>query len=256
MTRESISPRPANAAPPSEPRLGRRSVLALAVFAVVAALVIAVRWYEAHRTAPGAASGTLIVNVTSGADRGPGTLREALFVVATASGAARIVLEAPRIDLETALPPIVNAHGVTVTAQAGHGLIDAHRLGGGPVFDVAAPNITLDAVSVSRCPAAAILVRSARFHMHAATVTGCDVGVDVASNATDLLIERNRFADDRIGIRFAAASRDSSVVGNEFATPASGRCAASPISRVPRSRCATITSIMITRASSPATFRY
>ena len=193
-----------------------RSVFALSVFVLVAALVIAVRWYETHRASPEAASGTLVVNVTSGADRGPGTLREALFVVATASSAARIVLETPRIAVETALPPIVNAHGVSITAQSGGGVIDAHTLTGGPVFDVAAPNTTLDGVTVNRCPAAAILVRAARFHLHGATVSGCDVGVDIAGNATNLLIERNRFVDDRIGVRFAAASRDSSVVGNEF----------------------------------------
>jgi len=200
----------------SGPRFARRSVFAVCVFVLVAALVLAVRWYETRRTAPEGASGSLVVNVTSGADRGPGTLREALFVVATASSVARIVLQAPRIDVETALPPIVNAHGVSIIAQPGHGVIDAHALSGGPVFDVAAPNVTLDGVSVSRCPAAAVLVRAPRFHLHAATVTGCDVGVDIAGNATDLLIERNRFADDRVGVRFAAASRASSVVGNEF----------------------------------------
>jgi len=193
-----------------------RSVFALSVFVLVAALVIAVRWYETNRASPEAASGTLVVNVTSGADRGPGTLREALFVVATASSAARIELETPRIAVETALPPIVNAHGVSVTARPGRGVIDAHALTDGPVFDVAAPNTTLDGISVTGCPAAAVLVRAARFHLHAATVSGCDVGVDIAGNATNLLIERNRFADDRVGVRFAAASRDSSVVGNEF----------------------------------------
>lgn len=200
----------------SHSRLGRRSVFAVLVFALVAALLITVRWYDARRTAPEGSSGTLVVKVTSGADRGPGTLREALFVVATASSAARIVLEPPHITVETALPPIVNARGVTVTAQPGHGLIDAHALASGPVFDVAAPNTTLDGVTVNRCPASAVLVRAARFHLLGATMSGCDVGVDIAGNASDLLIERNHFVDDRIGVRFAAATPDSSVVGNEF----------------------------------------
>lgn len=200
----------------SNSRLARRSIFALCVFVLVAALLIAARWYETRRTAPEGASGTLLVQVTSGADRGPGTLREALFVVATASSAAHIVLEAPRIAVETALPPIVNARGVSITAQSGRGTIDAHALSGGPVFDVAAPNITLDGVTVTGCPAAAVLVRAARFHLRGATLSGCDVAVDIAANASDLLIERNHFVNDRIGVRFAAASRDSSVVGNEF----------------------------------------
>ena len=208
--------------PPSGPqeasnsRFGWRSVFAVSVFVLVAALVVAVRGYETRRTASEGSSGTLVVNVTSGADRGPGTLREALFVVATASSSAQIVLEAPHITVETALPPIVNSRGVTVTAQTDHGLIDAHALGEGPVFDVAAPNTTFDGVTVNGCPAAAILVRAGRFHVHGATLSGCDVGVDVAGNANDLLIERNHFVDDRLGVRFAAATRNSAVIGNEF----------------------------------------
>ncbi|GEM_PF-784770 len=206
--------------PPGEAprsRIGRRSFFAIAIFVLVGALVIAVRYLETRRTAPEAAAGTLVVNVTNGADRGPGTLREALFVVATAPSAARIVLAAPQIVVETALPPVVNSHGVRIAAQPGRGVIDARALPGGPVFDVAAPNTSLDGVTVRRCPGAAVLVRAARFHLQASTLAACDVGVDVAANATDLLIERNRFTRDRIGVRFAAASRNTSIVGNEFA---------------------------------------
>ncbi len=212
-----MTPAARSPSPSSGLRLGRRSVFAVAVFVLVGALVIAVRWYGTRREAPEGASGTLVVDVSNGADRGPGSLREALFIVATAPGAARIVLDAPQIVVETALPPVVNSHGVRITAQPGRGIIDAHALSGGPVFDIAAPNTSLDGVVVRRCPAAAILVRASRFHLHGSTFAACDVGVDVAANATDLLIERNHFTDDRIGIRFAAASRDTSVVANDFA---------------------------------------
>lgn len=208
----------AASSPPQAPRsrLGRRSLLALAVFVLVGALLIGGRWYEMRRAAPEASSGALVVAVTNGADRGPGTLREALFVVATAQGAARIVLEAPQILIETALPPLVNAHGVYVTAEPGRGVIDARALPGGPLLDVAAPNVSLAGLTVRHCPAAAILVRAARLHLQASTIAGCDVGVDVAANAPNLLVERNHFDGDRIGVRFAAASRDTSVVANDF----------------------------------------
>jgi len=197
-------------------RLARRPTIAIVVFALVAGLVAAGRWYESQRSAPEALSSTVTVNVTNGADRGPGTLREALFVVATAQSAARITLNVARIALDTPLPPIVNSHGISIVARAGGSQIDAHSLSGGPVLDVAAANTSLTGLTVHNCPGAAILVRAQRFRLESATLEACDVGVDVAENASDLLLTHNRFADDRVGVRFAGSSRDTSVVANDF----------------------------------------
>ncbi len=197
-------------------RLGRRSILAIVVFLVVGALIVVGRMYQSRRTVRESLSNTIAVSVTNGADRGPGTLREALFVVATAPGPARISLEVPRITLETALPPIVNSHGIEVVARREGSEIDARELSGGPVFDVAAANTSLEGIVIRDCPAAAVLVRAARFHLEGATLEACDVGVDVAENARDLLLERNRFINDRIGVRFAASSHDTAVAANQF----------------------------------------
>jgi len=197
-------------------RLGRRSLLSITVFLAVAAIVVAGRSYEMRRSARETLSNTIAVNVTSGGDRGAGTLREALFVVATATGPARITLEVPRITLESALPPIVNSHGVRIVGRSGGSEIDAHALSGGPVLDVAAANVSLAGLLIRDCPGAAILVRATRFSLQTATVENCDVGVDVAENAHDLLLERNRFLNDRVGVRFAASSRDTAVIANLF----------------------------------------
>ncbi len=197
-------------------RLGRRSIVAIVVFLVVGALIVAGRTYQTRRTVQEALSNTITVSVTNGADRGAGTLREALFVVATAPGPARISLDVPTITLETALPPIVNSHGITIVARQAGSAIDAHELSGAPVFDVAAANTSLDGVVVRNSSGAAILVRAARFRLEGATLQDCDVGVDVAENAHDLLLEHNRFIDDRVGVRFAASSHDTSVAANLF----------------------------------------
>lgn len=198
----------------------RRPILAIVVFALVAGLVAAGRWYEVQRMVPEAlsSSSTVSVNVTNGADRGPGTLREALFVVATTQSPARIALAVPRILLETPLPPIVNSHGISIIARPGGSEIDAHALSGGPVLDVAAANTSVSGLTVRNCPGAAILVRAVRFRLESTTLQACDVGVDVAENVSDLLITRNRFADDRVGVRLAASSRDSSIVANDFSS--------------------------------------
>jgi parallel beta-helix repeat protein len=196
--------------------MSRRSIVAIAVFVLLGALALAGRWYEMQRAAPGASSSSLAVNVTSGADSGPGTLREALFVVATAPTEARITLKVPKVTLSTALPPLVNPHGVTIEAAQSPTEIDAHALGGGPVFDVAAPNTAIQGLTIRNCSGAGILLRAPRFHLQSSAIEACDVGVDVAENASDILLEHNRFTNNRVGVRFAASSRNTSVVSNDF----------------------------------------
>jgi len=198
-------------------RLSGRSIVAVTVLVGVAALVVVGRSYQARRAVRESFSNTVAVNVTNGADRGAGTLREALFLVATAPGPARITLQVPKISLLTALPPIVNAHGVRIVARQGGSEIDAGALsGGGPVLDVAAANVSLDGLAIRNCANAAILVRAVHFSLESTTLEGCDVGVDVAENAHDLLLEGNRFVNDRVGVRFTGSSPDTTVAANQF----------------------------------------
>src|SRR5579872_7022210 len=144
--------------------ISRRSSLAVGVFVLLAAVLFAAKWYEDKRSAPVAAANAVAVNVTSGADRGPGSLREALFVVATATTDARITIKVQKISLESALPPLVNAHGVSIVAPPGTE-IDAKELHAGPVFDVAAARTSIEGLLIRNCPGAAILLRSTQFHL-------------------------------------------------------------------------------------------
>lgn len=198
-------------------RLSTRSIISLVVFLGVAALIFVGWQYEARQAGHESLSNTVAVSVTSGADRGAGTLREALFVVATAPGPARISLDVPKISLQTALPPIVNAHGVHIVVGQGGSEIDARGLGGGPVLDVAAANVSLDGLVIRNCANDGILVRAVHFSLENTTLESCDVGVDVAENAQDLLLENNHFINDRLGLRFSAASPGSTVSTNQFA---------------------------------------
>ncbi len=198
-------------------RTSIRIVVAAGVLLLLGALAALGWWYQTRQQrAPGQGVGTLTVEVTSAADHGPGTLREALFLVAAASGKADVRLKVSSIAPETALPPLVNPHGVRILAQEGGTQIDAHTLTGGPVLDVAGANTSIEGIQVRNCPGSAILLRAAQFRLRGATIEGCDVGVDVAENASDVLLERNRFTGNRIGVRFAASIRNGVVVGNIF----------------------------------------
>lgn len=194
-----------------------RSAVSIGVLIVLAAFVLLGRWYSQQRSSPALAPASATVAVTSSADRGPGTLREAIFVADTAGSPARILVRVSRIVLESALPPIVNPHGIAIVVPAGGLEIDAHRLkGSAPVFDIDADRAALSGVLIHHCPGSAVLVRAPRFRLSSSTIRACDVGVEVAATASAVGIERNVFQANRIGIRFAAPSTDTEVVKNEF----------------------------------------
>jgi hypothetical protein len=191
--------------------------VAVGVLVLLGGLAALGWWYQTRQQHPaGQAAGTLTVEVTSDADRGPGTLREALFIVAAANGNADVRLKVKSVAPETPLPPLVNPHGVRIIAQQGGTQIDGHALSGGPVLDIAGANTSIEGLQLRNCPGSAILLRATQFRLRASSIESCDVGVDVAENASDVLFERNRFSGDRVGVRFAASTRNAVLVGNTF----------------------------------------
>jgi parallel beta-helix repeat protein len=197
----------------SDPRIG----LAIGVLVLLGAVAGAGWWYQRTHVvvAPGEQDVTAIVS--NGNDRGPGSLREAIFVVASAKEPATISIQTQHIALATALPPIVTVRGIRIVARPPGVEIDAKALMGNAVLDVAGADISIEGVHIRNCAGAAILLRATRFRMESSVIEACDVGVEVAENAAEVLLERNRFVGNRVGVRFTAAARNTSVVKNEFA---------------------------------------
>ena len=187
-----------------------RSLVAIGVFVLLGGLAALGRWYVTQRAPPQRSSEkTVLVHVTNAGDRGPGTLREALFIVASAKGPTSISIEIPKISLETALPAFVNGNGVTLVGQASGAEIDAQALNAGPVLDISGSNTSIEGITIKNCPAKNVLVIGAGN-------SACDVAVEVAENASDTLLERNHFQKDRLGVRFAASGHNSVVANSEF----------------------------------------
>ena len=114
----------------------QRIALAVGMFLLLGALAGLGWWYHSGQAAPGRAAGTLTVDVTSPNDLGPGTLREALFIVAAATGKANVLIKTKSITLKTGLPPLMNLHGVRIIGESPGVEIDAQGLADAPVFDV------------------------------------------------------------------------------------------------------------------------
>jgi Right handed beta helix region len=198
-------------------RFRRRAAIVVAAFVLLAVFVLLGRWYGPQRASPALSSTSSTVEVVDGSDHGAGTLREALFAADAAAGRANVLIRVEHITLESALPPIVNPHGIQITGPAAGVAIDAHALGASEaVFDIDAENAALSGVSIQHSPGAAILVRARRFHLTESHIEACDVGVEVAANASEVALERNYFDGNRIGVRFSASSRNSEVAKNEF----------------------------------------
>jgi Right handed beta helix region len=203
--------------PEKRMQIKSRTTGALAVLALLLAFAALSRWYGPMRSMPVLDSKRASIKVIATADSGPGSLREALFAADTAPGAASVLIEVDHIVLESALPPIVNAHGVQIVGPAAGVDIDAHGMPPtAVVLDIDADKVTVSRVAIRHCPGVAVLVRARSFRLADSTIEACDVAIDIAANASEVTLEHNHLNSNRIGARFAAASRDSEVVKNEF----------------------------------------
>src|ERR1700731_1082362 len=139
-------------------KISHRSIAAVGIFVLLGVVVALGQWRGTQTAKPPPVrpgEKAVLVHVTNAGDRGPGTLREALFVVATATGQSSISIEVPKITLETALPAFVNGHGVRLLGQTSGVQIDAQALGAGPVFDISGPNTSIEGITISNCHDAA-----------------------------------------------------------------------------------------------------
>lgn len=196
--------------------VSRRSTISIVVFVLLGVFVALGYWYETRKVQPGQAANSPAVSVTSGSDRGPGTLREALFIAAAADGEVTISMKVPTITLATALPPIANAHGIRLVGAEQGTAIDGASLANAAILDVGGANVSIEGLRIRNCKSSGIVLRADRFKLQSTAIEACDVGIDVAENVQQVLIERNRFANNRIGVRFAASNRNALVVKNEF----------------------------------------
>jgi len=60
------------------------------------------------------------------------------------------------------------------------------------------------------------LVRGVHFRLSGSVIQSCDVAVEIAGNASDTVLEHNKFTKDRLGVRFSTSHRNSVVANNEF----------------------------------------
>jgi hypothetical protein len=155
--------------------------------------------------------------VTSGADSGPGSLREGIFAADRAGKRARIVVVASQIVIETPLPPLVNPNGIVIDASRSHArLIVSSPPGSGPIIDVTTENSEIVGLRIAGAPDEAILVRVRGTRLQDVTIEKSRGGVYVADSASDFSVSDSLFRDNAVGIRVPSGPRGVFIQNNRF----------------------------------------
>jgi nitrous oxidase accessory protein NosD len=196
-------------------RGGRASTAAWTALAVVAAMALSSHWLRNVRIASPERSAGRVFRVTSGADSGSGSLREGIFAADRANRRTRVVIETPTIVLETPLPPLLNPAGIVVEAPRGT-VIDASRVVGGAVLDIAAPDCVLIGLRIERAAGQAILVRKTGARLRDLTIADSNVGVFQLESALDLTIENTTFERNVVGVHVTAPVGRAIIHNNRF----------------------------------------
>ncbi len=193
-----------------------RNRIAIGAVVLLGVLALLQHWVATRRPLSPELRAAQEFQVTSTADRGTGSLREAIFAADSANQRARIIFRANRVVLQSPLPPLVNPLGIIVEAGGVMPEIDASGIGFGPVFDVSAPNSAISNIQVNNAPEQAVLVRAEGLRVLNLKTDNCDVGLYVAEGIKYLVIENSTFDRNRIGIWLATPGPEAIVRSNKF----------------------------------------
>ncbi len=154
--------------------------------------------------------------VTNPADRGPGTLREAIFAANFAAARVRIVFLVPRLTLRTPLPPVVHRGGIEIVAADSAAEIDAQALATGAVLDLQAPGALVERLRIRGAGGIGILVRAPGVRLVDVSLAGCGIGVEQAAGAEGLEVEQGSFIENAVGARLQAGDAGTAIRRSSF----------------------------------------
>ena len=154
--------------------------------------------------------------VASSRDAGPGTLRDALLAADRLSSRAHIVITAKRITLDSALPALINPHGVEIDAAADAGVIDADRQKSGAVLQIDSPTSVLRGLHVINGHAFGIIVNAPNTRMESLTVSGSKIGILLTAAASGAVVRTSTLEHDETAVMAEAEARNLGIFSAIF----------------------------------------
>jgi hypothetical protein len=198
-----------------------RPPLGLTAGAVVACGLVtlgaAITSRAVHRDATvlsGRASAEFVV--TSAQDAGPGTLRDAILAADRLSTHCQIVVKVPRIVIESALPALINPHGVELEAAPGAGTIDADRETKGSAIEVKGTGSILTGLHVLNAHGYGILIDASGVQLAAVTVQDSKVGIMLGSGASGTIVHDSLLEQDETGLSAEPGIRHVTLANDIF----------------------------------------
>lgn len=157
------------------------------------------------------------ISVTSRSDRGPGSLRAALFAAMKAPHPVTILIGVGVIDIDVPLPPIMG-NGTTIIGNADAPVLLRRAPGNtstDALLQIGADDVSLQHVAIDAAGKPAILVKNDGAHLDRVTIRNASVAVE-GFDCDALTIVASEFLDNDIGIRLAGSRATASIRGNVF----------------------------------------
>lgn len=153
--------------------------------------------------------------VSSSRDAGPDTLRDAILAADRLSSHAHIVITARQIDIESALPALVNPNGVDIEAATATTL-DAGRQTTGAALQVNSPNSTLRKLHFTRARVSGLIVNAPGVQLDSITVSGSKVGILLNATALDCVVRTSILEHNETGLMAQSGVRRVAVLSSIF----------------------------------------
>jgi parallel beta-helix repeat protein len=156
------------------------------------------------------------LTVTNPEDRGPGSLREAIFAANLATDPTRIVILVPRLTLLTPLPPAVARRGIEIVAADSNAEIDAEGLQAGPVLDVRSPGVHVRGLRIRGAGGVGILVGAPGARLDRVDFVRCGVGLEQLADGGGLTVEEATFRQNSVGARLRPSGEITAIRRSRF----------------------------------------
>jgi parallel beta-helix repeat protein len=175
--------------------------------------------FAGHRSSPAAGALKLVgvdFTVSNAGDAGPGTLRDAILAADRLTNRAHIAVNVKRIAIESALPALINPHGVMIDAEPGFGLIDAAHQIKGAVLQINSPASALHGISIVNAHDFGIVLNAPGVEMDGVNISNSRVGIFLGAAAKGAAIRTSVFEHDETAITAESGVRDVSIVSSIF----------------------------------------
>jgi len=188
----------------------------LGTFAFVALLLLAAL-LTGHGTSPAAGAmrlGSSDIVVTSTADAGPGTLRDAILAADRLTSRARIVIKVREVTIESPLPALVNPRGMSIEAEPGFGIIDASHVLKGSAIQINSASASLRGITINNAREFGVVMNAAGLEIDGLTVSHSKVGIVVGAATRNSAIRTSVFEHNETAMTAEAGVRDVTIVSS------------------------------------------